>query len=371
MKFIHTSDLHIGKRLNEYPLIEDQKYILSQLMQVAKEEEADAVVIAGDIYDKSIPAAEAVPVLDKFIREFAEAEIPLLMISGNHDSPERLEYGSRLMERSGVYIAGMYDGSVKMCEIKGVEFYLLPFLRPSVVRRYYPEAKIENTEDAVRTVIDEIHPSKKSVIVSHQTVIAAGNELIRCDSEIPSIGGSDAVSYTVYDKFDYVALGHIHSPQSVGRESVRYSGTPLKYSKSEASHIKTVSVVEITESGITVTERELKPLRDLRVIRGEIDELLNKEVYSQASTDDYIYAVLTDDIQDMNYMSRIQHIYPNCIGIEIDNLRSAYDNDIDTVQEDKSPSELFEDFFKMQNNREMTDEEREIITGFIKEALDE
>ena len=371
MKFIHTSDLHIGKRLNEYPLIDDQRYILLQIMQAAHEECADAVVIAGDIYDKSIPAAEAVPVLDEFISGFAEAGIPLIMISGNHDSPERLEYGSRLMEHSGVHIAGIYDGTVKMCEIKGVEFYLLPFLRPSMVRRYYPDTKIENTEDAVRAVIEGIQPSKKSVVVSHQTVIASGSELVRCESEGLNIGGSDAVSYTVYDKFDYAALGHIHSPQSVGRETVRYSGTPLKYSKSEAGHIKTVSVVEITESGTTVTERELKPLRDLRVIRGEIDELLKKEVYSKGSTDDYIYAVLTDDIQDMNYMSRIQHIYPNCIGIETDNGRSAYDNDIDAAQEDKSPLELFEDFFEIQNNREMTDEEREIITGFIKEALDE
>lgn len=371
MKFLHTSDLHIGKRLKEYPLIEDQKYILSQLIDIAKEEGAEAVVIAGDIYDKSVPAAEAVPVLDELICRFAEEKLPVLMVSGNHDSPERLEYGSRLMDKSGVYIAGAYDGTVKMREINGVEFYLLPFLRPSLVRRYYPDAVIENTEDAVRAALRDISPSKKSVIVSHQTVIASGSELIRCESESVNIGGSDAVSYTVYDKFDYAALGHIHSPQSVGRETVRYSGTPLKYSKSEAMNTKTVSLVEITDSGVSIKERKLKPLHDLRVIRGEIDELLKKEVYSEDNTDDYIYAVLTDEILELNYMSRIQHIYPNCIGIEADNRRSAYDNDIDTAQEDKSPSELFEEFFKMQNNREMTDEERDLITEFIKEALDE
>lgn len=370
MKFLHTSDLHIGKRLNEYPLIEDQRYILSQLIDIAKEEKADAVVIAGDIYDKSLPAAEAVPVLDEFISRFAEEKIPVMMISGNHDSPERLEYGSRLMDKSGVYIAGAYDGTVKMREIKGVEFYLLPFLRPSLVRKYYSDVKIENTEDAVRTALEDISPSKKSVIVSHQTVNASGSELVRCESESVNIGGSDAVSYTVYDKFDYAALGHIHSPQSVGRETVRYSGTPLKYSKSEAMNIKTVSIVEITDSGVSITERELKPLHDLRIIRGEMDELLKKEVYSEGDTKDYIYAVLTDDILELNYMSRIQHIYPNCIGVEADNRRSAYDNDIDMAQEDKTPSELFEEFFEMQNNREMTEEERNLITEFIKEALE-
>lgn len=371
MKFLHTSDLHIGKRLNEYPLIDDQKHILSQIIDIAKEEKVSAVVIAGDIYDKSLPSAEAVPVLDEFISTLAEEKIPVLMISGNHDSPERLEYGSRLMDKSGIYISGAYDGTVKMREINGVEFYLLPFLRPSLVRKYYPESKIENTEDAVRTALENISPSKKSVIVSHQTVIASGSELVRCESESVNIGGSDAVSYTVYDKFDYAALGHIHSSQSVGRETVRYSGTPLKYSKSEATNIKTVSIVEITDSKVSITERELKPIRDLRIIRGEIDELLKKEVYSAGDTNDYIYAVLTDDILELNYMSRMQRIYPNCIGVETDNKRSAYNNDIDVAQEDKTPSELFEDFFKMQNNREMTEEERTLITEFIKEALEE
>ncbi len=371
MKFLHTSDLHIGKRLNGVQLIEDQKYILSQIIKIAEEEKADAIVAAGDIYDKSTPAADYVPVLDDFINEAVKRNIPLLMISGNHDSPERIEFASRLIEKSGVYISGKYNGEIRMYEIGGVEFYLLPYIRPSFARVYYPDEKIENTEDAVRAVLKDINPSKKSVIVSHQTVIASESELIRRDSESVSIGGSDAVSYTVFDKFAYAALGHIHSAQSVGREEVRYSGTPLKYSKSEAGDRKSVTIVEINDNGVSIKERELTPLRDLRVIKGEIDELLKHEVYSLGDTEDYIYAVLTDELQEMNYMDRVQSVYKNCLGIEIDNKRTSQDNDYTEAEEDKQPIELFADFFKMQNNVDMSDEEIEIMEKFIKEALDE
>lgn len=371
MKFLHTSDLHIGKRLNGFSLIEDQKYILDQIIKIAEEEVVDAVVAAGDIYDKSTPAADYVPVLDDFINKMADKKIPLLMISGNHDSPERLEYASRLMEKSGVYVSGKYDGSVRMYEIAGAEFYLLPFIRPSTARLYYPDEVIENTEDAVRVVLKNIEPSNKSVIVSHQTVIASGSELIRRESESVSIGGSDAVSFSVFDKFSYAALGHIHSAQNVGRETIRYSGTPLKYSKSESGDIKTVSLVEISDTNVTVTERELKPLHELRVIRGEIDELLREEVYSLGDTSDYIYAVLTDELQEMNYMDRIQSVYPNCLGIEIDNRRTSKDSEFIEADEEKNPMEMFGDFFRMQNNRDMTDEEIHIMEKFMKEALGE
>lgn len=369
MKFLHTSDLHIGKRLNEHSLEDDQTYIFSQIIDIAKEEQVDAIVAAGDIYDKSLPSTEAVGQLDELINKISDTGIPLLIISGNHDSPQRLDFGSKLLEKSGIYISGIFDGNVKMVKIAGVEFYLLPFIRPSAVRTFYPDAEINNTEDAIKTVLEQINPGNISVIVSHQTVTCSSSELIRCESETKAIiGGSDAVDYSVYDKFSYAALGHIHSAQSVGRETVRYSGTPLKYSKSETDNTKSVSIVTVSENKVDIKERILHPLHEMRVIRGELEELLKKEVYNLESTDDYVYVVLTDEITSPDCVPRIKNIYKHCAGIEIDNLRNSYDNDISAADEGKDDVELFCEFFKLQNNRDITEEEIEIIKLLLQEG---
>lgn len=371
MKFLHTSDLHIGKRLYGHSLYDDQRYILDMLLQAAREENAGAIIAAGDIYDKYVPSTEAVKLLDRFINDISDSGIPFLMISGNHDSPERLGFGDRLLEKCGIYIAGEYDGTVKMKEIGGVEFYMLPFLRPAVVRHYFPDKQITTAEDAVRAALENVNPGKKSVIISHQTVECSESELIRSESESRIIGGSDAVNYRVYDKFAYAALGHIHAPQSVGRSTVRYSGTPLKYSKSEALHTKSVTVVDINDSGVELHEHIIKPLHDIRVIRGEAEELLKSEVYSLADTEDYVYITLTDDITDPGSIARLKKVYTRCAGIEIDNTRSSFDLNILSVEEEKDDFELFKDFFFMQNNRAMTSEEETAVKKLMEDLENE
>ena len=376
MKLIHLSDLHIGKRVNEFSMAEDQKYILNQILEIIDREQPDCVVIAGDVYDKSIPSAEAVQILDDFLTRLAGRKIPAAMISGNHDSPERLSFGAQLMKESGIYVSPVYDGQVQSIgfadEYGEVRVYLLPFLKPATVRHVYEEETVESYQDAVETAISHLplDTSCRNVLVAHQ--FAAGAS--RCESEEMSVGGIDQVDVSVFDDFDYVALGHIHSPQSAGRPAVRYCGTPLKYSFSEAGQQKSVSVVELFEKGrVEIREVPLTPLRDMRKIRGTYLELTARSFYQGTNTEDYIQAILTDEEDIPDGMQKLRIIYPNLMRLEYDNRRTRENRQIQQAAdaEEKSEAELFSQLYELQNNQPLDEEQKQFREAVIRQVKGE
>ena len=376
MKLIHLSDLHIGKRVNEFSMAEDQKYILNQILEIIDQEQPDCVVIAGDVYDKSIPSAEAVQILDDFLTRLAGRKIPAAMISGNHDSPERLSFGAQLMKESGIYVSPVYDGQVQSIgfadEYGEVRVYLLPFLKPATVRHVYEEETVESYQDAVETAISHLpfNTSCRNVLVAHQ--FAAGAS--RCESGEMSVGGIDQVDVSVFDDFDYVALGHIHSPQSAGRPAVRYCGTPLKYSFSEAGQQKSVSVVELFEKGrVEIREVPLTPLRDMRKIRGTYLELTARSFYQGTNTEDYIQAILTDEEDIPDGMQKLRIIYPNLMRLEYDNRRTRENRQIQQAAdaEEKSETELFSQLYELQNNQPLDEEQKQFLEAVIRQVKGE
>ena len=376
MKLIHLSDLHIGKRVNEFSMAEDQKYILNQILEIIDREQPDCVVIAGDVYDKSIPSAEAVQILDDFLTRLAGRKIPTAMISGNHDSPERLSFGAQLMKESGIYVSPVYDGQVQSIgfadEYGEVRVYLLPFLKPATVRHVYEEETVESYQDAVETAISHLpfNTSCRNVLVAHQ--FAAGAS--RCESEEMSVGGIDQMDVSVFDDFDYVALGHIHSPQSAGRPAVRYCGTPLKYSFSEAGQQKSVSVVELFEKGrVEIREVPLTPLRDMRKIRGTYLELTARSFYQGTNTEDYIQAILTDEEDIPDGMQKLRIIYPNLMRLEYDNRRTRENRQIQQAAdaEEKSETELFSQLYELQNNQPLDEEQKQFLEAVIRQVKGE
>ena len=376
MKLIHLSDLHLGKRVNEFSMLEDQRYILTQITHIIGSEQPDAVLIAGDIYDKPVPSAEAVQLLDDFLCCLAARNLPVFLISGNHDSPERIAFGGRLMESSGIHVSPVYHGSVKPVvqhDAYGeVRFYLLPFLKPAHVRHFDPEAEIETYTDALRTAIShmEVDESVRNVLLTHQFVTGAA----RCDSEEISVGGSDNVDASVFEVFDYVALGHIHRPQKVGRETVRYCGSPLKYSFSEAGHEKSVSIVELKEKGnIHVRTVPLRPCHDLREIRGTYMEVTSRSFYEGMARDDYFHITLTDETDVPNAIGKLRVIYPNLMKLDYDNARTRGSFQVEaTVDvEHLSPMELFSRLYEKQNGQPMTGEQAAFMQGLIEKIWED
>ena len=372
MKLIHLSDLHIGKRVNEFSMLEDQSYILSQILAVTKKEQPDCVIVAGDIYDKPVPSAEAVQIFDEFLTRLAEMKIPGLMISGNHDSAQRLSFGARLMKETGIYFSHVYDGTlqkVEFCdEYGGVDIYLLPFIRPSIVRHVFPEEETESYQDAIRTALEhvELETSHRNILAAHQFVTGAS----RCESEEISVGGMDQIDISLLDAFDYVALGHIHSPQSVGRETVRYCGTPLKYSFSEADQEKSVTVAELKEKGeVEIRTIPLVPLRDMRKIKGTYLEVTAKAFYEGTNTRDYIQITLTDEEDIPDGMQKLRAIYPNLMRLEYDNKRTRESREITGAEEmkEKSAQELFEEFYELQNNQPVSSEQKRFLQKLIRD----
>lgn len=430
MKFIHLADLHIGKRVNAFPMLEDQRYILKQILTILREEQPDGgVILAGDIYDKAVPSAEAVELFDEFLTQLAALRLRVFIIAGNHDSPERIAFGNRLMDRSGIYLSPVYDGHVKRITCRDtasaatlsaanavdpnagtrpvtsasvalsaanavalnagthsvesastsaaastcppVDVYLLPFLKPANVRRFYPEETIESYTDAMRVAIAhmDIDPTHRNLLVTHQFVTGAS----RSDSEDISVGGSDNVDASVFAPFDYVALGHLHGPQQMGEEGgpiISYAGTPLKYSFSEARHHKSVTVVEIGEKkadgvvDVCIGTRELRPLHDMREIRGSYEELTLRANYEGTATDDYIHATLTDEIEIPDAARHLQVIYPNLMKLDYDNARTRGQGSerLELEQlEEKSPLDLFSELFEKQNHKEMTEEQARYV----------
>ena len=362
MKLIHLSDLHLGKRVNEFSMLEDQAFILQEILRIIDEEQPQAVLLAGDIYDKSVPSGEAVQLFDGFLWELSSRKLQVFVISGNHDSPERLSFGGRLMEGSGIHLSPVYSGKVEPVVLEDaygpVNVYLLPFLKPAHVRRYFPEEEIGTYTEALGKAVEalEIHKEQRNVLVTHQFVTGAS----RSDSEEISVGGSDNVDASVFDDFDYVALGHIHGPQNIGSPRIRYCGTPLKYSFSEAGQQKSVTVAELKEKGaLEVTARPLTPLRDLREIRGSYLEVTAKSFYEGRNREDYLHITLTDEEDVPDGAAKLRVIYPNLMRLDYDNTRTRSRNLPEGAEEPaaKPPLELFEEFYERQNNQPMTEEQ--------------
>ncbi|MFR8169640.1 MAG: exonuclease SbcCD subunit D [Marvinbryantia sp.] len=370
MKLMHLSDLHLGKRVNEFSMIEDQKYILSQIISLLDREGADGVILAGDIYDKPIPSVEAVQLFDSFLTRLAKRKLPVFVISGNHDSVERVSFGAQLMEREGIYISQVYDGKVQNIVLTDqygeVCIYLLPFLKPASVRHVFEEAEISTYQDALKKAIGEIEidKSRRNVVVAHQFVTGAS----RCESEEILVGGLDQVDASLFDSFDYAALGHLHSPQRVGRETVRYCGTLLKYSFSEAEQEKSVTIAELKEKGnIEIRTIPLKPLRDMRKIRGTYLQVTEKSFYEGINTEDYLQITLTDEEDIPDGMQKLRIIYPNLMRLEYDNQRTRENRSVEAAEavEQKSEAELFEEFFELQNNRPMSEQQQIFVKRLI------
>jgi len=365
MKLIHLSDLHLGKRFPDRSLIEDQAYILQQILTIIDAEQPEAVLIAGDVYDKSVPSAEAVELLDDFLFRLASRKLQVFISSGNHDSPERLCFGGRLMTDSGIHLSPVYDGQIAPIQVENVNIYMLPFLKPAHVRRFFPDAGIESYTDAVRVAIGQmkIDIDSCNVLLAHQFVTGAAT----CDSEEISVGGSDNVDAAVFAGFDYVALGHIHGPQNIVPDKIRYCGTPLKYSFSECHHKKSVTVVELGDS-VRVHTVELKPLRDLREIRGTYEELTAKSYWENTPREDYLHIILTDEEDVPEAMGRLRVIYPNLLKLSYDNARTRENAVIDTAQniQFKSPLALFEELYQLQNNQPMSEIQKQFTRDLIK-----
>ena len=376
MKFMHLSDLHLGKRVNGYSMLEDQKYILIKIINIIDEQKPQAVIIAGDVYDKPVPSAEAVQLFDDFLYKLTERSLQVIVISGNHDSPERIAFGSRFMGKSGIHMSQVYNGStdfVLLTDDYGkINFYLLPFIKPSNVRRFFEDEEINTYTEAISVAISNMNIDKnaRNVIVTHQFVTGAE----RSDSEIIAVGGTDNVDSYVFDDFDYVALGHIHRPQNVGKSTVRYCGTPLKYSFSEINHEKSVTIVEIKEKeDIDVTTIPLIPLHDMREIKGSYDELVNRENYEGTATEDYLHIILTDE-DDVPYaVERLRNIYHNLMKLDYDNTRTRSSYDITQAQETerKSEIELVSEFFEKQNGKQMTEQQLEYACDLIEQIKEE
>ena len=377
MKLIHLSDLHLGKRVNEVSMIEDQEYILQQILRIIREENADAVMLCGDIYDKSVPSAEAVTLFDEFLSRLSRLQVQVLAISGNHDSPERLAFGSRLMEGAGIHMSPVYHGAVTPIELTdehgAVCFWLLPFLKPAHVKRFFPEERIESYTDAVRVAIEnmDLDPAKRHVLLTHQLV--TGAQL--CDREELSIGGSENVDAEVFDGFDYVALGHLHGPQRAGGDHIRYCGTPLKYSFSEANHHKSVTLVTLGEKGaLAIETRALHPLRDLKEIRGTYQELMARSFYQDSGLpESYLHITLTDEEDVPEALGRMRVVYPYIMKLDYDNTRTrSHQNPLDQrVDARKTPLELFRQLYETQNNQPMSQQQDTFLAGLIESIWEE
>lgn len=378
MKLMHLSDLHLGKRLNEFSLLEDQSFILQQLVELVRSEQPDCVLLAGDIYDKPVPPAEAVTLFDDFLNKLAQLTT-VCVTSGNHDSAERLAFGAQLMREGGVHFCGLYTGEPQCVTLQdaygSVHIYLLPFLKPAHVRHCLPPKEAEQVttyHEALRCAVERLHinAAERNVLVAHQFVTGAQT----AGSEAVNVGGVDNIGAEVFAAFDYTALGHIHRAQNVGSERVRYSGTPLKYSFAEWQQEKSVTLVELGEKGsVSVTALPLAPLRDLRKLRGSYEELMSKDFYDELPKDsdgllrDFYHLTLTDEEDVPDAVQKLRSVYKNLLQLEYDNKRTRTDNAIEGAERvvEKSPLELMEEFYQLQNNQALSEKQRAYLQGLL------
>ena len=367
MKFLHISDLHLGKRVHEFSMIQDQEHILEQIIQLVDAEAPDGILIAGDIYDKSVPSSEAIQLFDDFLFELSERAINVFIISGNHDSPERLSFGSRIMDKSGIHISKVYDGAIEPITLSDeygpINIFMLPFVKPAGVRRFFPDEEIETYDDAVRVAVEQmnVNSAERNVLITHQFITGA----VRSDSEEVSVGGTDNVSCSHFAGFDYVALGHIHGPQHILSQHIRYCGSPLKYSFSEAAHKKSATLVSIKQKGdLTVRCIDLIPKRAMVELRGSYMELTAKSFYDSLDTTAFVHITLTDEDDILDAIGKLRAIYPYLMKLDYDNTRTRKNNQILGPQDvnTKSPLQLFEEFYEVQNNRTMSATQKEYLT---------
>ena len=373
MKFMHLSDLHLGKRVNEFSMLEDQVYILNKIVNIIDLEKPAAIILAGDIYDKPIPPAEAVELFDDFLYKLSQRNLKVFIISGNHDSAERIAFGSRLFDKTGLYMSPVYNGTILPIELNDdfgkINIYMLPFIKPIHVKRFFPDEEISSYTDAVSTVIKNMHLDTgiRNILVTHQFVTGAS----RTESEDISVGGSDNVNADVFCDFDYVALGHIHRSQSCGSEYIRYSGTPLKYSFSESKDTKSITVIDIMEKGdIKLDFIPLTPLRDMVEIKGTYDELMLKSFYENTTyPNDYVHITLTDENDILDVITRLRVVYKNIMKLDYDNKRTRSNSEINLINdmESKSPLELFDIFYDSRNGQPLNNEQREFMENIIED----
>lgn len=377
MKIMHLGDLHIGKSLGDFDLYEDQKYILEQILNLIKEKSVDVLLIAGDVYDKAIPGEKSVQLLDYFLKRLVETGIKTYMISGNHDSDERLNFGSSLFESNNIYINSKFNGILKRYSLYDkfgeLNIYLLPFVKASQVQHFFPEEKIDSYDMAVRTIIkhSDFDVGKRNILVAHQFVAGkddpeiAGSEGL----SVHNVGMVEKIGYGSLAEFDYVALGHIHSPQSVGLKHIRYSGSPLKYSLSEVNNNKSVPIITFKDKGEVLVEfAPLLPMRDIRHLKGNIKNLLDKNNISMEN--DFIYATLTNEDIVNDAMGIFREYYPNTVKIDYDNshTKEIENVDITRITQNKTFDELIKDFYMQMYSCDMGEEELEIMKWAAKEA---
>lgn len=376
MRFLHLSDLHLGKRVCEFSMLDDQRYILEQVLSLLDARPVDGVLLAGDLYDKPVPPAEAVRLLDWFLTELAARELPVFAVSGNHDSADRVAFGAQLLAGSRVYVSPVFaapPAPITLTDEYGpVDIWLLPFLKPAAVRHVFPDEKIESYNDAIGCVLNACapDPARRNVLVAHQFVAGAAV----CESEEPSVGGVDSIDVSLFEGFDYVALGHLHSPQKVGRDTVRYAGSPLKYSFSEAHQHKAALFVTLGKKGsVRFEAAPLTPRHDLRELRGNYMELTDRRAYDGTPTDDYLHITLTDEQDVPDALARLRVIYPNLMRLDYDNrrTRAAETPDAAARAESKTPLEHFAAFYEAQNGQPLSDEQAAFCQSLIEDIWKE
>lgn len=376
MKILHLADLHLGKVIQEQSLLEDQKYMLNEIIKKLQEENVETILISGDVYDRSIPQTDAIDLLDYFLNILIkDLKKQVFIISGNHDSKERLGFGNKIFENEGLFISSKYEGKIKKVELQDeygkLNIYMLPFIKPIEVKKYFDDESL-SYDETIKKIIEkeDIDESQRNIILTHQFVTAIGEEVERTESEVLTLGGTDNVDISNYNKFDYVAIGHVHRPQRIGRDTARYAGTMLKYSFSEVNHKKTMPILDFKEKGnIDIKLVELKPLRDMREIKGPIEKLI--ENYEEENANDYIRAIITNEEPVYDAIGQIRKIYPNVLKLEVQNskIMSNIEFKTENLQKVKSKSEieLFNEFYKFQNNIELNEEQINLIQEIVKE----
>lgn len=387
MKLLHLADLHIGKRVYEYSMLEEQKNALLQAFQMAKEHQVDAVLIAGDVYDKTIPTIEGVKLFDTFLTALKTKQIPTFIISGNHDSAERLAFGRHLFENAEIYMSGTYEEEILKKtltdEFGEVDIYLLPFLKPQQIEVAEGEEKPKDYTEAIRMVVERLNidKSKRNVLLAHQFVGGGSSQPTRADSETQSVGGVDMVDYRVFDDFDYVALGHLHGAQHVGRETVRYAGSPVKYSFSEARQVKSATLITLgikagalATAEITIEKLPFIPVHDMREIKGTLEQLTSPEVLGESDPEDYMHITLTDEEEIYDVFGKLRAVYPNLMTLDFDNSRTRAEGAVALVGEaikEKTTMELFREFFEQQAGCELNPMQEQIMTDIIEKNGEE
>ncbi|NLW52684.1 MAG: exonuclease SbcCD subunit D [Tissierellia bacterium] len=368
MRIMHLADLHIGKRVNGFNMIEDQKFALDNILKLVEKQEVDVVMVAGDVYDLTVPSSEAIGLFDYFITSLSKMSVKVLLIAGNHDSSERLSFAKTLIKDSGIYVSRTFDNVVEKITLEDeygpLNFYLLPFIKPIMVKRYYPELKIDDFQSAISNVINgiDLNVNERNIILSHQFIVGATTS----ESEELYLGGLESISVDIYKDFDYVALGHLHKRQSFRDGMVRYPGSLLKYSQSESDYIKKITILDFKSKGIVdIQEADIEYLRDMRNIKDFFHNIISKSTLDNHK-DDYIHITLYDEDEILDAISRLREIYPNIMSIRYENKKTEKEEKINAnTSRTKSPYDLFNEFYEYRNNVALDERKSEIIKKLI------